>query len=92
MNEQKPNQLFIFNRVKNLNAEGSIDKFNLLKNITICDNPAYDSICMQFRFKCTKHGRDPTHIFFAKEESIMELNFDTEETRELVILKEPLSR
>lgn len=47
---------------------------------------------MQFRFKCTKHGRDPTHIFFAKEESIMELNFDTEETRELVILKEPLSR
>ena len=47
---------------------------------------------MQFRFKATKHGRDPTHIFFAKEESIMELNFDTEETRELVQLQEPLSR
>jgi hypothetical protein len=50
------------------------------------------SICMQFRFKATKHGRDPTHIYFAKEESIMELNFDTEETRELVQLQEPLSR
>jgi hypothetical protein len=44
----------------------------------------FNGICMQFRFKATKHNRDPTHIYFAKEESIMELNFDTGETRELV--------
>jgi len=31
MDEQKPNQLFLFQRVKNLNAEGSMDKFVLLK-------------------------------------------------------------
>ena len=92
MNEQKPNRLFLFQRVKNLNAEGSMDKFVLLKEISIEDKPEFASICMQFRFKATKHGRDPTHIYFAKEESIMELNFDTEETRELVQLQEPLSR
>jgi hypothetical protein len=69
-----------------------MDKFMIIKSIDIQAREEFNSICMQFRFKCTKHGRDPTHIYFAKEESIMELNFDTEETRELVQLAEPLSR
>jgi hypothetical protein len=46
MNEQKPNQLFLFQRVKNLNAEGSMDKFVLLKQISIQDKPEFSSICM----------------------------------------------
>lgn len=82
----------MFQREKNLNAVNAMDKFKLIKSINIQQREEFNSICMQFRFKATKHGRDPTHIFFAKEESIMELNFDTEETRELVQLQEPLSR
>lgn len=92
MNEQKPNQLFLFQRIKNLNAANAMDKFVLIKSIGLEGRDEFNGICMQFRFKATKHGRDPTHIYFAKEESIMELNFDTEETRELVQLAEPLSR
>jgi len=92
MNEQKPNMLFLFKRVKNLNSDDAMDKFEDLKQIKILGKEEFNGICMQFRFKATKHGRDPTHIYFAKEESIMELNFDTGETRELVQLAEPLSR
>ena len=45
MNEQKPNQLFIFKREQDLNTGGR-DIFKLIKRIVIKDNPLYSKICM----------------------------------------------
>ena len=56
MNEQKPNQLFIFRRVRDLNTD-AMDQFELTKRIVIKDNPQFNKICMQFCFQKTKHGR-----------------------------------
>ena len=51
MDENKPNQIFIFKRQKNLNAqEDSMDQFKFLKRIKIMDNPAFEKISMQFKF------------------------------------------
>jgi hypothetical protein len=51
MDENKPNQIFIFKRKKNLNAsEDAMDQFEALKKIIIKDNPAFEKISMQFKF------------------------------------------
>ena len=67
MDENKPNQIFIFKRKKNLNAaEDSMDQFEALKKIKIMDNPAFEKISMQFKFQNTKYDRDVTHLLFAR--------------------------
>lgn len=52
MDENKPNQIFVFKRKKNINAveEESMDQFELIKRIIIKDNPAFEKISMQFKF------------------------------------------
>lgn len=62
MTETYPNQLFIFKRMR----VEDVDKFELFKRIVIRDKPEYSKISMQFCFKLTKPGMEPTHIIFAK--------------------------
>jgi hypothetical protein len=83
MNEQKPNQLFIFKRVRNLDPS-KIDKFELIKRIVIREIPMFNKISMQFHFRNTKSVKDPTEIVFAKQDRIFSLNFDTEEISTIV--------
>jgi hypothetical protein len=78
MNEQKPNQLFIFKRTKNLDPS-KMDSFQLIKRIVIREIPMFNKISMQFIFKNTKQGKDPTEIIFAKQDQLMSINFETEE-------------
>ena len=92
MGEQKPNQIFIFKRTKNLNATSDVsDKFDLLKNIIIKDNPELEKICMQFYFKNTKYGRDPDTLIFARQHEITQLNFITNEIHDLALFDTPLT-
>jgi hypothetical protein len=43
-------------------------------------------------FKLTKFERDPTIIFFAKQDRLLELNFETDEIRTIVEFEVPLSK
>lgn len=70
MNEQKPNQLFIFKRIKNLDPM-KMDKFELVKRIVIREIPMFNKISMQFYFRNTKEGKDPTEMIFAKQDQLM---------------------
>jgi hypothetical protein len=58
MDEQKPNQLFIFRRIRNQNTDDH-DVFKLFKRVVIKDNPQFNKISMQFHFKKTKGDKDP---------------------------------
>ena len=91
MNEQKPNQLFIFQRIRNQNTDDH-DIFKLLKRIIIKDIPEFNKISMQFCFKNTKNGREVTTLIFAKQERLMEINFLTEKITDVVRFDVPLSR
>ena len=78
MNQQKPNQLFIFKRERDYNTGGR-DKFLLIKRIVIKDNPLFTKICMQFHFKNPKYeDHTPNTLVFTKMTEIFELNFETE--------------
>lgn len=66
MNEQKPNQLFIFKRVRDPDPL-KIDKFTLIKRIIIKDIQMFNKVSMSFHFKNQKQSsKDPTEIIFAK--------------------------
>jgi len=54
MNEQKPNQLFIYKRVRNLDPT-KIDLFEKIHRIVIREIPMFNKISMQFHFKNTKN-------------------------------------
>ena len=77
MKEQQPNQLFLFRRIKNPDPN-QMDKFGLIKHFVIKGNPIFYKIAMQFYFKTLK-GRDPQEIIFAKQDSIIIMNIETEE-------------
>jgi hypothetical protein len=70
MNEQKPNQLFIFRRVKNFDPT-KMDNFELIKRIVIREMPMFNKISMQFYFKNVKGDKDPHEMIFAKQDQIM---------------------
>ena len=91
MNEQKPNQLFVFKREKDFN-KGGRDLFKLLKRIVIKDNPFFAKICMQFHVKNVNFNILPNTIIFAKPTHIFELNYETEETKILCEFEVPLLR
>jgi hypothetical protein len=91
MNEQKPNQLFIFKRVKNYDPT-KMDKFELIKRIVIREIPMFNKISMQFYFKNTTRGKEPTEIIFAKQDQLMMINFETEEITTIAKFVSPLSR
>jgi hypothetical protein len=91
MNEQKPNQLFIFKRVKNLDPS-KMDNLELIKRIVIREIPMFNKISMQFYFKNTRNGKDPNEIIFAKQDQLMMINIETEEINTIVRFVTPLSR
>ena len=71
--EQKPNQIFIYKRIKNLNPDAATaDQFGLIKKVVIALNPEFEKMCMQFTFKNTKYEREPDTLVFAKKDKIME--------------------
>ena len=70
-----------------------MDDFNTLyKRIVIRDMKQLDKISMKFFFKNQKCGRDPTDIIFAKQDSIVVLNIDTEEVFVMCKFTTPLSK
>jgi len=92
MNEQKPNQLFIFKRVRDPDPL-KIDKFKLIKRIIIKDIPIFTKVSMQFYFKNSKSpGKDPNEIIFAKQDRLFSINIETEEITTIVKYVEPLTR
>lgn len=92
MNEQKPNQVFIFKRVKNLNVDsGLADKFELIKKIRVAEMEEFTKISMQFLFKNTKYDRDPDTLIFARQDKIIQLNFMSESIHDLAVFDMPLT-
>lgn len=91
--EQKPNQIFVYKRIKNLNTNAaSADQFGFIKRILIASNPEFEKICMQFAFKNTKYEREPDTLVFAKKERIIEINIWTEQVQDLAKFDTPLTR
>ena len=90
-NEQYPNQLFIFRKIRDLS--GARDKFKLVKRIVVKDRPEdFAGICMEFHFKITKNGKEPTTLIFARTDAIIELNWETEIVDSVASFEVPLSR
>ena len=69
-----------------------MDKFELIKRIVIREIPMFNKISMQFYFKNTKGGKDPTEMIFAKQDQLMLINLDTEEVTTIVKFLVPLTR
>lgn len=91
--QQFCNQLFIFRRTRDLNSVNGKDSFTLVKRIVLRDRPDdFKCICMEFHFKITKSGKEPTTIIFARTDAIIELDWDTEEVREISKFEVPLKR
>lgn len=63
----------------------------LFKRIIMRDYPEFDKIAMQFYFKNVK-GREPSEIIFAKRDSIIKFNFETDEIVILTEFLQPLAR
>jgi hypothetical protein len=80
MAENYPNQIFVYKKLKNLNATSDDinEKFELIKRILIKDKPEFEKICMQFTFKITKYEREPDTLIFVRQHKIIQLNFITE--------------
>ena len=91
MNMQKPNQLFIFKRIRNMNT-AEMDTFEQIKRIRLRDNPEFNDICMDFHFKHTKNNKDPNTMIFAKQDKIIEFNYETEEIKDICLFEVPLLR
>ena len=73
MAEQKPNQVFIFKKSKNLNVNADIAaKFDFLKKVRVAEHPEFcKKVCMQFMFKNTKYDREPDTLIFARRDAII---------------------
>ena len=69
-----------------------MDKFVQFKRIIIKDMPEFNKICMQFKFKIQKNGKESNALIFAKQDRIMELNFDTVQCKDVYIYEIPLTR
>jgi len=76
MNEQYPNQLFIFKR--NHRDEDETDTFSLKHRIIVKEKPEFAKISMRFSFKLPKIGQLPNAVIFAKQDSMMEVRFDNQ--------------
>ena len=90
MKEQKPNQLFLFKRQKSPDPNQR-DSFVQFKKVILRDYAQFDKIAMQFYFKNIK-GREPTQIIFAKRDSIIKFNFETDEIMTITNFLQPLAR
>ena len=80
-NEQKINQLFIYERHEN--------KFEFVKNILLADKKEFEQISMQFYFK--NYTDDPKSIIFAKKDRIIELNLETEVSSTIAYFQEEMN-
>ena len=70
--EQKPNQIFVYKRVKNINVAADVaDKFELIRRVIVKDEPEFTKISMQFMFKNTKYEREPDTLVFARQDKII---------------------
>lgn len=90
MNEQWPGQLFVFRRGPDQRTTtiGRSEKrkerrkpgrFELIKRIVLADRAAdFDKISMQFCFMLPEEGKEPNTLFFAREGTLIALNFQTE--------------
>ena len=78
MNEQRTNQLFIFKRTKNIDPT-KMDLFKEVHKIDMRKIPQLNKISMKFYFKNTKSDKEPHEIIFAKQDSIVVLNTETQE-------------
>jgi len=59
--------------------------------VILRDYAQFDKIAMQFYFKNVK-GREPTQIIFAKRDSIIKFNFETDEIVTITNFLTPLAR
>lgn len=90
MKEQKPNQLFLYKRIKNADPN-KMDTFAFYKRIMLKNNEKIGKVAMQFYFRNIK-GREPYEIIFAKKDAIITLNFETEKVRTLTKFTSPLTK
>ena len=75
--EQKTNQLFIFQRVRN-DPDPQKQQFTQIKRIVLKDIPIFEKVCMKYHFlKGPTIERDT--LLFAKIDQIFSLNFENEQ-------------
>ena len=89
MNEQKPNQLWIFKRKKGEN--GVRDTFEFAHRVVTRDIPMFTQVSMNFHFKA-KPGMHRDTILFAKIDQVFSINFETEEINTIYTFKQKLLR
>ena len=53
--------------------------------------PIFNKVCMQYMFKNPAQNEDYTTLIFAKKEIIFELNFYTEETKQIYQFSKPFT-
>jgi hypothetical protein len=86
MNEQKPNQLFVYRR----QADGGYGNF--IHRVVVKDIEHFKQVSMNFHFRIKVGTNDRTEILFAKIDEIFALNFETQEITTLYKFKDPLTR
>ena len=64
----------------------------MVKRIKIKDDPMFEGICMEFYFKQTKIDKEPNVLLFARQDSLLEYNFESEEAKLLCTFEVPLNR
>mmetsp|Transcript_2678 Transcript_2678/g.4195 ORF Transcript_2678/g.4195 Transcript_2678/m.4195 type:complete len:267 (-) Transcript_2678:214-1014(-) len=91
-NEQKINQLFIFEReASNDLGRHSKDTFSLLKRVVLKDLPIFKQVSLNFHFKLTGNVKKDT-LIFAKIDCLFELNFETEQVTTIFKFDSPFRR
>ena len=76
--------------MRNEDPESS-EKYVLFKRIVVKDMPIFDKVCMQYLFKTPLQDEEVSTLIFAKKEIIFELNFLTEETKQIYKFSKPFT-
>ena len=69
-----------------MNVANERDRFELIKRVVIKDRAEdFRNISMEFHFKNPKEaGKDPRKLIFARKDSIIEFDWNTEELETIV--------
>lgn len=91
MDQQQPNQLFIFKR-KRAFKEDEMDQFELIKQIRIRESFNLLKSTLSFYFKLPNKGKTKTDmLIFAERDRIFELNFLTNQIYDTVTFAYPMN-
>ena len=77
MNENKPNQLFIYERFFCL--QKGINDYQLKAKVMLKELPMFEKVCMNFHFQKSKIGTQSSKIYFCKRDCIFTLDYETKE-------------